>query len=317
MTLRRLLPAVLTMALLAAALVVPATSGAYSIGFGDESPALFTNPYWTPLKPKRARLITSYDSIFKGKATLAAWMKAAKAAHQEVVIAFNPPATMKCPNVHGAKGCKPVSSARYASAFKAFHKAYPWVKIFQPWNEVNNLTQPTAHDPRAVVAYYAIVSKYCKGCTVLGADIQDLPNFTSYTTQLLKDFKAAKIPTPQLWGVHNYTDTNRFLPDSRSTMRKAVKLLPGKLWVTETGGLFRFQPQGSRQTFRPDLRRQTKALQAVFTQVTRYHNKIARLYLYSWFATSPANRWDSGILDITGQPRPEYKVLLKYKKYVR
>jgi hypothetical protein len=310
---RRLLTAVLTVALLAAALIVPATGSAYVVGLADQSPALFGNSSWRALHPKRTRLITAYDSIFKDRTNLAKWLTAARAAHQEVVVAFNPPATMKCPNLKGAKGCTPVSTSRYASAFKAFHKKYPWVTIVQPWNEVNNLTQPTAHHPEALVGYYLTVKKYCPSCTVLGADLQDLPNFSSYTTQLLKDFKARNVRMPQLWGMHNYTDTNRFVPDATSTMRKAVKLLPGKIWLTETGGLFRFQPQGGRQTFRPDLTRQKKAMQAVFTQATRYRSKIDRVYFYNWFAPAPSNRFDAAVLDITGQPRPEYSILTRYK----
>ncbi len=317
MKLRRLLPAVLTLALLAAALVVPATGSAYVVGIGDQSPDLFTNPYYTALHPKRTRLITPYNSITKDPKDLSAWLTAARAAHEEVVVAFGLPSNMVCPNLNGKKGCTPVSTASYASAFKAFHKKYPWVTIIQPWNEVNNLTQPTVHDPAVLVSYYKIVKQYCPKCTVTGADLQDLPNFTTYTTALLKDFKKAKVATPQLWGIHNYTDTNRFVPDAKSTMRRAVKLLPGKIWVTETGGLFRFQPQNSRQTFRPDLARQKRALQAVFTQATKYQSKISRVYLYNWFAPVPSNRFDAAVLDITGLPRPEYSVLLKYKNYFK
>lgn len=304
-------------AALVAALALPAFAGAYVVGIGDQSPAVFQDSYFKALGSKRTRLITPYDSIFKDKQGLDAWLTAAKAAHQDVLVAFNPPASMTCPNLRGAKGCKAVSSAAYTKAFQAFHKKYPWVKNIQPWNEINNLSQPTAHNPGAVVTYYQIVKKYCRGCKVLGADIQDLPNMVSYTQQILKTFKKRHVATPRLWGMHNYTDTNRFVADGKSSMRKLVKLLPGKIWLTETGGVYRFQPQGSRQTFRPDLARQKKAMQAVFNQATRYRGKIDRVYLYSWFASPAWQRWDSAILANDGQPRPVYDVLLKYKKYFR
>lgn len=308
MKLRRRLPILVVIAL-AVTLLAPATGGAFVVGIGDQNPAFFGDPFLTQLNPVRTRYITPYDSVFKDRKTLDAWMDAAEAAEMEVVVAFNPPASMKCPNLGRATGCKPVSAARFKAAFRAFHKRYPTVRIVQPWNEVNNITQPTAHHPEAVVSYYQIVRSICPGCTVLGADIQDLPNMVPYTQQLLKIFKQHKVRAPQLWGLHNYTDTNRFVKDKNSSLRKAVKLLPGKIWLTEVAGLFRFQPQNARQSFRPDLARQKRAMQAIFAQAQHYRVKVPRVYLYEWFAASKTNRWDSGVLDAHGQPRPVYDVL--------
>ncbi len=307
---RILLLLLAALACASAALAAPATSGAYVVGVADQDPALFANSYFQQLAPKRTRYITPIDSVFKQRATVDAWMKAAQAAGVEVVVAFNPPTGMKCPNLGRAKGCKLVSSGTYRRAFVAFRHRYPWVRIFQPWNEVNNLTQPTASNPAAVVTYYQIAKASCPGCTLLGADIQDLPNMVSYIRALLAIFKARHVATPKVWGLHNYTDTNRFVQDANSSMRKAAKLLPGKIWLTETAGLFRFQPQNARQSFRPSLSRQKRAMQAIFAQANRYRRKIDRVYLYQWFAPPPSNRWDSAILDAHGLPRPVFDVLL-------
>ncbi len=316
MKLRRsllLLPAVLLCALLLA----PAPSGAYVVGVGDQNPALFTNTYFQQLSPYRTRYITPYDSVFKDRDTLDAWMSAAHDADMEVVVAFNPPATMRCPNVGHARGCRPVSGARFKRAFRAFHRRYPWVRIVQPWNEVNNLTQPTARYPQAVVAYYKIVRSICRRCTVLGADIQDLPNMVRYSQKVLATFKRRHVRVPRLWGLHNYTDTNRFIKDKHSSLRRIVRVLPGKIWLTETAGLFRFRPQNARQSFRPDLRRQKRAMQAIFKQATRYRRKIDRVYLYQWFASAPTNRWDSAVLDANGLPRPVFSVLEQHRSAFR
>ena len=110
------------------------------------------------------------------------------------------------------------------------------------------------------------------------------------------------MPTPKVWGLHNYTDTNRFVKDKNSSMRRAARILPGKIWLTETAGLFRFQPQNARQSFRPDLARQKRAMAAIFKQANLYRSKIARVYLYQWFASPPTNRWDSAVLDVHGAP---------------
>jgi len=313
---RRFLLALLA-ALVCALMVVPATGHAYVVGVADQNPALFTNTYFEQLAPARTRYITAIDSIFKQRDLVDAWMDAAQAADMEVVVAFNPPLNMRCPNIGRAKGCKPITASAFRKAFVAFHKRYPQVRIYQPWNEVNNLTQPTARYPDAVVTYYKIVKANCRGCIVLGADIQDLPNMASYSTAVLRAFRAQHVPTPKVWGLHNYTDTNRFVKDKNSSMRRAARILPGKIWLTETAGLFRFQPQNARQSFRPDLARQKRAMQAIFNQANHYRRKIDRVYLYQWFASPPTNRWDSAILDAHGLPRPVYDVLLANRTLFR
>jgi hypothetical protein len=315
-TFRRSLPLLLVV-LLTALLAAPATSGAYVVGIGDQNPAFFDNGYMQQLAPTRARYITPYNSVFKDRDAVDAWMQAARDAGMEVVVAFNPPGTMRCPNIGRARGCRPVSAAAFRSAFRAFRARYPWVRIYQPWNEVNNLTQPTARYPEAVVTYYQIVKANCPGCTVLGADLQDLPNLVSYTRKVLDTFRRRRVRLPQVWGLHNYTDINRFIKDRNSSLRRIVRVLPGKIWLTETGGLFRFQPQNARQSFRPDLNRQKRAMEAVFKQANLYRNKVARIYLYQWFASPPTNRWDSAVLDVHGEPRPVYSVLERYRAFFR
>ena len=317
MSRRAKLPMLAALACAAVALVAPATGGAYVVGVADQSADLFANPYFQQLAPKRTRYITPIDSVFKQRAMVDQWMSAAHAAGIEVVVAFNPPLGMKCPNINGARGCKLVSSASYKRDFVAFRKRYPWVRIYQPWNEVNNLTQPTYGSPAAVVTYYQLAKANCHGCTVLGADLQDLPNMVSYIRSLLATFKAHHVATPRVWGLHNYTDTNRFVKDLNSSMRKAARALPGKIWLTETAGLFRFQPQNARQSFRPSLSRQKRAMQAIFVQAKRYRSKIERVYLYQWFAPPPTNRWDSAILDAHGLPRPVFDVLVANRSLFR
>jgi hypothetical protein len=304
-------------ALVCALMVAPATSHAYVVGIADQNPALFTNTYFEQIAPTRTRYITAIDSIFKQRSMVDAWMDAADAADMEVVVAFNPPAAMRCPNIGRAKGCRPVTAAYYRRAFRAFRTRYPQVRIYQPWNEVNNLTQPTARYPDAVVTYYQIAKANCRGCVVLGADIQDLPNMASYSATVLRAFRARHVPTPKVWGLHNYTDTNRFVKDRNSSLRRAARILPGKIWLTEVAGLYRFQPQNARQSFRPDLARQKRAMQAVFKQANLYRRKIARVYLYQWFASAPTNRWDSAVLDVHGLPRPVYDVLLANRTLFR
>lgn len=311
-------PLVVLTCALAALLLAPSGASAYVVGIGDQSPAFFENEYLKQIAPKRTRYITPYNSVLtERRDEVDAWMNAARDAGMEVVVAFNPPDGMRCPNIGRARGCRPVSSAAFRRAFRAFRARYPWVKIFQPWNEVNNLTQPTARHPEAVVTYYQIAKANCRGCTVLGADIQDLPNMVSYTRKVLATFRKRRIKTPKVWGLHNYTDVNRFIKDKNSSLRKLSGLLPGKIWLTETAGLYRFQPQNARQSFRPDLKRQKRAMENLFKQASRFRNKVARIYLYQWLAPHASNRWDSAVLDVNGKPRPVFSVLQRYKRLFR
>src|SRR5690242_16244060 len=83
---RTLLP----IAALVAALAVPASAGAYTLGVSDQQASTFTNPLFAPLKFKAARYITPYDVMDSpaDKAQWDAWYTAATAAHQKVLVSF-------------------------------------------------------------------------------------------------------------------------------------------------------------------------------------------------------------------------------------
>src|ERR1700750_1837809 len=84
---RRLLVALVPLLVL---LAVPATGHAYTLGVSDQQASTFTNPLFAPLKFKAARYITSYD-VMDSPSDLAAaqaWVGAAQAAHQRVLVAF-------------------------------------------------------------------------------------------------------------------------------------------------------------------------------------------------------------------------------------
>ncbi|MBA3300880.1 MAG: hypothetical protein H0T15_03350, partial [Thermoleophilaceae bacterium] len=218
----------LTLALAGAALALPATSGAAIVGLGDQNATTFSDPLFRALGVSKTRLITPYNTAQDPaqKAIVDQWMAAARG--KQVMIAFNPKRNSRCPG----SPCKAPSAKQFQSAFKAFRKAYPSVKIYQPWNESNSKTQPTSgkRGAKKVAGYYDIAKKNCRSCTVVGADIQDIGNFTGYVKDVLKNIKSKK--KPKVWGFHNYTDTNRF---STKNTKRFVNTVPGKVWLTETG----------------------------------------------------------------------------------
>ncbi len=316
MTARTRICAALLSVLAAGAIGTTGASAKLVAGVGDESPLTFGNASFRSLGVKRTRLITPYNSALSAATAPDAWMKAARSAHEEIVVAFNPTGDSRCPG----RPCKVVSSSQYTKAFRAFHKRYPFVHIFQPWNEVNSLTQPTAMHPEAVVTYYAIVKRYCPSCTVLGADLEDLTkgpgvpaaiDMVNYAKRLLKDFAKAHVRTPLLWGLHNYVDVNYF---HSSGTKAALRVLPGQLWLTETGGIAQFILSSGKVRLKYDLARQAKATNWLM-QLALSNKRVARVYIYDLFYAT-GNRFDSSLLGPGMVPRTAYySLFVHWKKY--
>jgi hypothetical protein len=127
---RRLL---IPIAALLAVLAVPAGASAYTLGVSDQQASTFTNPLFAALKVKAARYITPYDVLESpaDKAQLDAWVDAARAAHQKILISF------EHSHRSNSRARKMPSVAAYTKELKKFKKAYPDIKRISPWNEVN------------------------------------------------------------------------------------------------------------------------------------------------------------------------------------
>jgi hypothetical protein len=322
MRLRVSLPAAVFAAFMAFAVMSAGASARLLVGISDENgPQTFTNPYFQALGVRTARYITNYDSALSASNAAATdkWMAAARAAGEQVVVAFNPGAGTQCPS----SPCSLPSASQYTKAFLAFRKRYPFVKIYQPWNEVNSTTQPTWTKPQAVVTYYSVIKKNCPGCTVLGADIEDLitprqASYPVYIKALLADFKKAHVATPRVWGIHNYEDVNYF---HSTNTAKMLKLLPGQIWFTETGGLAFFETAGGNVHLPYSTSRQDKATNWMMKLALRYPKRVSRVYIYNFLNGGPpgtGNRFDSALLGTDGMPRPAwYALFVHWKAYFR
>lgn len=295
-------------ALAGLALAVPATSGAAIVGLGDESAGTFSDPLFKALGVNKTRYITPYNSATDSsqKAIVDTWMKAK--GNLQTMVAFNPKRGSQCPK----SPCKLPSVSDYTKQFKAFHKAYPKIKIYEPWNETNSQTQPTAGKKGAkrAAAFYDVIKKNCKGCTVLGADIQDIGAFTGYVKDFDKAIKSKK--KPKVYGFHNYTDTNRGSTSNTATFTKAIKALKAKVWLTETGGIFSFTQQNGTVSLPPSEDRAAESVQHMYDIAKKFRSTIQRVYIYQWKA-NPGDRFDAGIVNPDGSARKSYSVVLKNK----
>ncbi len=139
----------------------------------------------------------------------------------------------------------------------------------------------------------------------MAADVLDSSNVGSY----LRGFLRAVPDTPKLWGLHNYADVNR----RRSTgLRTVMRIVPGQVWLTETGGIVSFGRQwpysparaADRTRYMFDLAdRHTRSLRGMRARVTR-------LYVYQWDGRERGTDFDSGLTDEEGRARRSYSVVI-------
>jgi hypothetical protein len=304
---RRLL---IALAALTAMLAVPAGAGAYTLGVSDQQAGTFTNPLFAPLKFKAARFITPYDVMDSpaDKADLDAWLTAARAAHQKILVSFE--------HSHRGTRAKTLPTvAAYTKAITKFKKAYPFVKQISPWNEVNRTLhrqadgsyqgQPTWNKPVRVADYYMAARKVFPGRTIVGIDILDEQN-VNRTIKFLKTFLSHARPTPKVIGFHNYSDTNRF---STTRTRRVLATFHGKVWLTETGGIVKLGT-----SFPLSTSRAARALGCMFT-LAKTNRRISALFVYQFNpAPDPATaQFDAGLINPDGSPRPGYTVVKSRK----
>jgi hypothetical protein len=288
-------------------LAVPlaASAGAYSTGVGDQQTEMFTNPLWTGLHTRIARYIAPYDAAARPDELAAAqrWIAAATSAHQQVLVAFyhseHTPTRMP-------------TAAVYKADVQKFVRLFPSVRQYQAWNEANRGNVAHAFkSPSASQAavYYKGLRSVCHGCQITGLDILDQNNYKptlTYISQFRSALRRLHVPTPRLWGLHNYSDTNRF---STKRTKAILRAVPGQVWLTETGGIVQFGRGFPNHNGSGD-KRAAKALTFMF-RLAASNRRISRLYIFQWSGASAQARFDAGLLDRSYVARPGYVVVCK------
>lgn len=307
---RRFLLALLLLGLLS---VPSGASAAYKIGISDQNAATFVNPLFKPLKLSMARYVTPWDVMNPARVSdrnkLINWVDHARLTGQRMLIAFEashfPGQERKTPSVRA-----------YTKAIRAFKAAYPDVRDIQAWNEVNRcqytnefgvvLGQPICKNPKRAAQYYMAARKVFKApAKVTGLDILDGANIDCRkiycALRYIRAFLKYAKPHPRYWGIHNYSDTNRFSMKRTKALLKATKR--GEVWLTETGGIVSL---GKNFPYNP--RRAAKALGCMFT-LAKSNRRITRLYVYN-FAGLPKGRiFDAGLINPNNTRRPGYRVV--------
>jgi hypothetical protein len=286
----------LVVACATALLLLPGSASALVVGIADQKPDMFSSPLFASLQVQYARVAVSWDAMEHPWETeeVDAWMDGARAAGVMPLVGFGHS------RVH--RRTLPTPS-RFKYDFQRFRKRYPWVTTFATWNEANHCGEPTCHRPQLVAAYYRSLRRACPKCTILGAELLDMPNMATWVDQYQEHL--GKKRSPRYWGLHNYLDANRLRTTGTRTL---LGHTTGQIWFTETGGIVKRKKTKNTVSFRESTAHAAKATRWVFDELVPLSRRITRVYLYQWNSVRGEN-WDSGLVDAKGKSRPALGVL--------
>jgi hypothetical protein len=298
---RRVLALVVLVA--AAALLAAAPADArpervpVAVGIGDQNPAAFAHPRFASLGLRKARYFVRWDAI-DDRALLArtdAYVTAARRRGIRVLM-----------HVDSVFGRRLPSVARYRRKVGALVRRYRahGVREWGAWNEANSPTQPTAKHPGRAARFFLALRSMCRGCTIVALDLLDAGDVKGYTRAFFRALGRRRSAV-RVVGIHNYGDTNRNRASGTRTIIGAVRarVRRARFWLTETGGLAHFRT-AERTVFRCSLSRQRRAVRHMFTLARRYRRQVERLYPYNWYGTGCTGRFDAGLVNPDGSPRP-------------
>jgi hypothetical protein len=287
----------LTLLLVAA----PAASAAPRIGIGEQKSGMFEDPRWQRLGLRDVRYVTPWDTLRDERQLekLDTWMEGARASGARVLLGFDR-------SLRSRRLRRALPTVRqFAREFRRLRARYPDVRDWITWNEANHPLQPTATRPGRVARFHATMVRNCRGCRIVGADVLDIGNMSSW----VRRFAISAPETPRIWGLHNYGDTNQLKSTGTQTLLRIARR--GQIWFTEAGGLVvRREYAGStvKREFRYSKRHAARATRHVF-RLACLSPRIRRAYLYHWQAPLTVTNWDSAFLGPHGGVRPAYRTL--------
>ncbi len=293
---RRALLAVLLVGVGAGALAAPASARAALVGIADQKPGMFTAPLFGDLGVRHARYVLPWDAMDGGfqRDELFAWMRAARAARVTPLLSFGHSRR------RGREKLRPSPTALQRQ-FRRVRVNFPWAREFVTWNEPNHCSQPLCRRPELAARYFDALTRACRSCTILGAEVLDSPNMRSW----VRRFRAAAKHEPRAWGLHNYIDANRFGTKGTRALLRATR---GQIWFTETGGVVN-RTRRAKIPFEESPSHAADATRWLFDRLVPLSPRIRRVYLYHWNPAGPKDTWDSALIDKRGRPREAFRVV--------
>jgi hypothetical protein len=306
-----MLPSGIMTLLVVSLLGVGAADASYRVGVSEQSAQMFATAAWQRLGLSQVRYLVAWDWAKSGsqQAEVDAYMTAARANRQDVLVTFTAhPGCFDGRRYSRDRVCRAPGANAYRSAVRTFDDRYPWVRTYAAWNEVNHISQPTFGNPRLAVRYYRVLrrERHRRDFRVMAADVLDTANMHRY----LRAFLRRAPGHPRLWGLHNYQDVN---DRTSADTRRLLRTVPGEVWLTETNGIVKF---GDSPQFRYSESRAARCTRWMLRLAARYdsrrpnlRSRITRLFVYRWFGAPAGARFDAGLVDPNGTPRPAYFVL--------
>jgi hypothetical protein len=308
----------LLLPLLALLALVPASPAAarsaVRVGLADQSPAIFDSPYFQALKIKQTRYFVASDVMRDAgeRAKARAFVTAARRHGVSTLLHIS------TTDLRAKRGVV-VSTATYrrdVGRIVAYFRRLG-VRDFGAWNEVNHKTQETWNRVGNAVSYfksmYSAVRRRCPSCAVVGLDILDQAGSDRYIRSFYARLSRGWRARLKVVGIHNYSDVNRSRSTGTARIINAVRRYNRRtrFWFTETGALASFG-----RAFPYSEARQASRIRNMFTYASRYRTRgVERVYSYNYFGIEDTAygcgttcRFDAGLLDPDGTPRPVYAV---------
>lgn len=309
-----LIPIAALLALLVALPASPAAArSSIRVGVSDQSPAMFSNPYFQQLKIKRTRYFVPSD-VMQDAAELAkatAFVNAARAAGVATLIHVS---TTDLRSKRGAVVSTTTYRRNVGKLVAYFRKL--GVKEFGAWNEVNHASQETWNRIGNAVSYfksmYMAVKSRCRSCAVVGLDVLDQAGVDRYIRSFYARLSSTWRKRLTTVGIHDYSDVNRNRSTGTAKIINTVRRYnrQTKFWFTEVGGLASFG-----RSFPYSEARQASRIKNVFSIASRFRTRgVQRVYEYNFFgiengtACGTGCLFDAGLVDPDGTPRPAFTV---------
>lgn len=277
---------------LAATALSAGPAHALTVGIADQQASSFSDTRLLALNLRYARYVVPWNAATAQPQKVRTWLNAVESRGLVPHIAFEHSASDRCPN----RPCTAPTLAQYRSSIANFLATFPEVKTYTTWNEGNHTLQPTRTNPALAAGYYQELRAQCPDCTIVAGDVLDSGNMTGW----IRAFLAALPSPPQLWGLHNWGDQQT---GGTGGMDELLALVPGTLWIEETGAMVRLRNSFGRQTASLGEDETAAPIADVFT-AARARLRIDRMYIYQW--VGGAAGFDSGLTDGAGRLRASY-----------
>ena len=281
------------------------------VGIGDQSATMFASPFYQELRLRLTRYFIEWNAIDQPDQLAMADEFVATARANGVKVLMH----VSTDNIN-AEPRSPLPSARgYRRKVHALVKRYKpqGVSDWGAWNEANHRSQPTQNDPQRAARYFMQMRSVCRGCTIVALDVLDQAGVEGYIDRWFAALGRANAGKANIIGIHNYSEVNRRLTTGSNRFPGTGRIIAAarahnraaRFWYTETGGHVKL--------FRTcDTARAGDRTKYMFSLAKRFKRYVRRLYTYNWTPTATcddATRFDAGIVDPDGTPRPAYYVI--------